>query len=421
MLDMKNKNILRILVFVCSFGLSIAVKGQNVTYSPYSIFGIGEIENYDYGRNLGMGGVGIGLKSLGSLNRVNPASYSGIDSFSFTLETSLSARSSNFYDGVNRQKNILAGLKKMALGFQVSRYWQVSAGIIPFSNMGYDITTTKTMDGAPNIPYKVNLTGNGSINRFYLGNSIKLNQHISLGVNISFLFGTLTQNETVSSAYLSSNSTAQTTTYLHRIYMDYGFQYSNTLKNGWGYIVGGIFGFKNNLNLNRSVVFSSTSGEDAVTEGNYNSYFTLPFYYGVGFSLTNKTGFTLASDYIFQKWSDVKSKTKAYSYVNSNRFSVGIEYTPAVRIPRNYFQRMFYQAGFNYTQSYLKLRGVQINQMGVSAGAGFPIKFGRSYLCFSYEQGVKGKIGHDLMRENYNQLNFTLVLRDIWFLKSKFD
>jgi hypothetical protein len=418
---MKNKNILRILVFVCSFGLTLVAKGQNVTYSPYSIFGIGDIENQDYGRNSGMGGVGIGLKSLGSLNRINPASYSGIDSFSFTLETSLSGRISKFDNGNTQQNNTLAGLKKMALGFQVFRFWQVSAGIIPFSNMGYDITSTKTMDGTANATYNVNLTGNGSINRFYLGNSLKLNPHFSLGVNISFLFGTLTQDEIISSSYLSSNTNAETTTYLHSIYVDYGVQYSNTLKNGWAYTVGGICGFKNSLKLNRDVVFSSSTNEDVVTEGNYDSYFTLPFYYGVGFSLTNKTGFTLAGDYIFQNWSDVKSKSNTFSYVNSNRFSAGIEYTPAVRIPRNYFQRMFYQVGFNYNQSYLKLRGAQINQVGFSAGAGFPIKFGRSYLSLSYEKGVKGKMGHDLFREKYDQINFTLVLRDIWFMKSKFD
>jgi hypothetical protein len=419
---MMNKNILAIIVFICFLCIGLQVKGQSTSYSPYSIFGIGDIENADYGRNLGMGGVGIGLKSFSSLNRVNPASYDGIDSLSFTLEASMSGRFSKFDNGVTTQNNTLAGFKKLALGFQVFPFWHTSAGVMPFSNMGYDISLYKQgIEGDPYNDYTINLTGAGSVNRYYLANSFRLIPEFSVGINVSLLFGTLTQDEKVLSDITSYTNTVETTTYLHRVYVDYGFQYSNSLKNGWKYIIGGIGGLKSNLHLSHNAVFSSTSGDISVVDDNYKSHFNLPLFGGVGFSLTNNTGFTVAFDYVFQKWSGQNSKSSIVRYVNSNRFAAGVEYTPAVRIPKSYFQRMFYQAGFNYNQSYLQLRGKQINQLGVSVGAGFPIKYEKTYFAISLEKGTRGRIGNDLFRENYTQVNFSIVFRDIWFLKSKFD
>jgi hypothetical protein len=415
---MMNKILLTLSIILIS---TIRVEGQNVSYSPYSVFGIGDIDNNDYGKSQGMGGVGIGLKSSESLNRINPASYSGIDSLTFTLEASVSGRSSDFYDGSNRQINSLAGLKKLALGFRVFPFWYTSTGIIPFSNMGYNITSEKTIEGEPSSGYQLNLTGSGSLNRFYFGNAFRITPRLSVGINASFLFGTLTQDENIATNLSTYHNQVETKTYLHRIYLDYGFQYTGEFKNGWKYVAGGILGFKNNLLLNKEVSFINTNSETTISEGSYNSTFTLPFFSGVGFSVKNNSGFTFAMDYVFQNWSTLKNTSKAYSYVDANKYSFGIEYSPAVRLKQNYFQYMFYQAGIFYNQSYLQLRGSRIHQTGYTLGAGFPFNKTGSFLGVSFETGIKGKIGQDLFREKYYQINFNLVLRDIWFLKSKFD
>jgi hypothetical protein len=221
--DTMNRT-LKYIVIAFIFCQNLSVNGQNVSYSPYSVFGIGDIETADYSRNLGMGGVGIGLKSKESLNRLNPASYSGIDSLSFTLESSFSGRASHFYNGNSAQNNSLAGLKKLAVGFCVNSFWHTSAGVVPFSNMGYDMSMIKTTEGAPYNTYELNLTGNGSINRFYLANSFNLSKNLSVGVNLSFLFGTLTQDENITTSITNYNSTVETKSYLHRIYPDFGVQ-----------------------------------------------------------------------------------------------------------------------------------------------------------------------------------------------------
>ena len=71
MAQIKNRYRL-IFLIVLSF-LSREILTQT-TYNPYSMQGLGEIEMGEYGRNSGMAGVSIGMRSPGFLNMSNPAS-----------------------------------------------------------------------------------------------------------------------------------------------------------------------------------------------------------------------------------------------------------------------------------------------------------------------------------------------------------
>ena len=53
----------------------MALHAQNSTTSPYSGFGIGELEMSSGGRNAAMGQTGIALRSNLFLNTANPASF----------------------------------------------------------------------------------------------------------------------------------------------------------------------------------------------------------------------------------------------------------------------------------------------------------------------------------------------------------
>jgi hypothetical protein len=70
--------------------VSTATFSQKRTYSPFSRYGVGELNTTGYGQNAAMGNTGIGLKSDNHLNILNPASYSGIDTMSFFFEAGIS-------------------------------------------------------------------------------------------------------------------------------------------------------------------------------------------------------------------------------------------------------------------------------------------------------------------------------------------
>jgi hypothetical protein len=67
------------------------------------------------------------------------------------------------------------------------------------------------------------------------------------------------------------------------------------------------------------------------------------------------------------------------------------------------------------------IKGVPINYRAVTIGAGLPLKGVVSVLNFSLELGQNGTIKRDLFRENFIILNLDLSLRDMWFIKRRYN
>ncbi|HJU45491.1 MAG TPA: hypothetical protein VJ647_01855, partial [Chitinophagaceae bacterium] len=62
-----------VLLLVSTCGIA-----QNIS-SPYSIIGIGDLENSYFNRTSGMANTGLSLRSNYILHQANPASYSALD------------------------------------------------------------------------------------------------------------------------------------------------------------------------------------------------------------------------------------------------------------------------------------------------------------------------------------------------------
>ena len=88
-----SRNICRILFFCLCLFCGIAVYGQDGAYgsfSPYSIYGIGNISKEGTAFNKSMGGVGIATRNRRFINILNPASLTARDSLSFMADFGLS-------------------------------------------------------------------------------------------------------------------------------------------------------------------------------------------------------------------------------------------------------------------------------------------------------------------------------------------
>src|ERR1700752_1548598 len=117
------------LAFCVSVTSSFA---QTVTSSPYSRYGIGELQPGTFGQNIAMGHTGVGFSNPYNINPVNPASY-----YSIKLTTLEAAFNANFftYKTTNDvQKANSTSLTYLALGFPI---WAgkigASAGLTPYS------------------------------------------------------------------------------------------------------------------------------------------------------------------------------------------------------------------------------------------------------------------------------------------------
>ena len=81
-------------------GLSLhAQDGAYTGFTPYSIFGIGDIYTQGSAYNKGMGGVGIATRNKRYINYLNPASITARDSLAFMADMSVNQSNRYFRQG----------------------------------------------------------------------------------------------------------------------------------------------------------------------------------------------------------------------------------------------------------------------------------------------------------------------------------
>ncbi len=147
----------------------------------------------------------------------------------------------------------------------------------------------------------------------------------------------------------------------------------------------------------------------------------LPFSAGLGFSLVKGNRWIIAGDYSMQQWNKFSFLGVPDSLVNSWKVNAGLQYTPNDRAIKSYLKLIQYRLGFHYEQTYLKLNGKDINDIGVSLGFGLPIRKAGTMLHFTAEAGKKGTTQNELILEKYLKFTFGFTINDRWFVKQKQD
>lgn len=395
----------------------VSAQAQTFTNSPYSYYALGELEPSDYGRTSGMGGVGIGISSGQFLNRANPASLSSIDTLSFLFEVALSAKYTTYKTYNHGFTATNSGIKKLSVGFRLNHFWATSLGIAPYSNVGYNINQTGTIEGT-NQAYNTNYKGNGGLSQFYWANSFRLTHSLSVGVDASYIFGSITKSEEITSSGFAGYYSLSNNYTPNSLYFDLGSQYHMKVNN-WDYIIGVTGGFKTVLATAKylTVETASTTASSDIPTTVFNQ--TIPAFWGLGASMKSKS-WTLAADYKVQYWGSLVNENSQHIYTNSRKIAFGVEYLPGISVPRFLYQRMVYQAGFHYDQSYLRLSGVNLDGYAVTVGVGIPGRRERSFMGMSFEAGKRGSLSNGLIRENYYQINVSLSLNDVWFVRPKY-
>jgi len=401
----------------------LVINAQTGTSSPYSVFGIGEINQPGTGINTGLGGAGIALPTETSLNNINPASYYTIDSLSFLTDVGLNMKFSKFNSGTQHPTSTNIGLNFFAVGFRITSWWKNSLGVAPFSSVGNSFNTYKNVDNSTE-KYKVNEQGSGGLNQLYWGNAFKLLPNLSIGLNMAFIFGDIKQIEDASLASLGVNGDLKTedNIFVQKLYFNYGLQYTFHLSKSIKGSVGGIFGNSSKLNLSHEKTITDNS--NAILQNNVESQstFTLPTYYGIGASLKINDKLLLTSDYKFYNWSKSESLDPTVRLVNSNSYMAGIEYLPSSSFRDRGLKKVLYRAGGYINNTYMMVYGQQIIDKGLTIGLGIPVVQKKLYFNVAYAIGTKGSNENKgIIQENYQNFIITISINDFWFFKPKFD
>jgi hypothetical protein len=408
-------NILGILL------LGVSANAQTTTSSPYSVYGIGEIRLPGYGSSRAMGSTGIGYSSSSELNPINPASYNSIDSLAFIFETGIESHFSKYSLGDDSQKGHHTNFSYLALGFRYTPWWANSIGIAPYSSVGNKLTVTNTIDGTSDYA-TTSIEGTGGLNQFYWNNSFKLAKSLSVGVNISGIFGNITQAQKTTSSYYQGTLTKEDNIYVSQFIANFGFQYRAKLANKNKLTIGGIFSPKYSVKQNHTLYYYDQNSRvlDQSEDNSDNSIFYLPLTCGLGGSFQNDN-LTILADFSWQDWSANESNVADVKYGKSSSLSLGVEYLPYKSFRDPYYKKIKYRIGAYNRNSYLLIKNHQLYDRGITAGLGIPIFKQRIHIDLSYEAGFKNGKGKGIISEKYQGVYFNLIMTDFWFVKPQYD
>jgi len=420
---MYSKRYTRFLFFNCLFLLIFLrlTTGQTLPNFPYSALGVGE---YDYNAQGMLSGMGYGVSAMQSnnfINNSNPASYSTLQDKLVLGELSTTGRSVNLQTSQSNAKSSDFDVSRFAIGIKVSKFWGTSVGLLPVSTVSYQIVSPKTIIGSSqsiNTIYE----GNGGLHEFYWGNGFRIGKHLSLGAQLNYIFGSINQTEKVGYDVSTPILSSTQQTYLSNINFSYGLQYYTKISKMLDMSVGLLYQSKRALRANYTL--SIISGGDTLTNQTLqDNYFTIPAQYRGGIAFTYANKLTFDFDYIFEKWSDLAIKNDNVSLVNSSSYGLGIQWLPWKKeftYEDNLIQRMLFEGGLNYTQSYLQISQHEVNDMNFTIGAGLYNRPRNISLSMGFAFGTKSAGNSGLINENYTNFYCSLIVRNIWFVRKKY-
>jgi hypothetical protein len=406
--------------------------------SPYSQYGMGDNSYKGFEQSKAMGGIGFGLRSNNMLNNLNPASYSALDSLSVIYTIGFNAGYNHIESTIDNvyRKDMQFGY--FALGFRGNRYWSSSFGLSPVSKVDYTYKTSENSEQYGRIDYY--LHGSGGLNKIYWGNSFTVMKNLSLGINLSYVFGPINRTSSVIFAndvnIDNTKMNIQINTY--DFAFDYGIQYKLDLDNKSNIVFGLVYA--NSINLKtKGKILAGTTKNSANLEENYHEKIfteelktiaidssgiegeiTFPNTYGFGFSYNIKDKLLIGSDIHMRRWSSIENNFENVKYRDRISFRAGLEYIPNINTVKHYYQKVRYRVGGHYTKNHIVVNGLGINEYGVSFGFGLPLRNTKTSFNISCELGQRGTLEQNLLRETYAILSLNISLSDIWFVKRKF-
>lgn len=414
------------LVFVV---MTMAGQAQSSINSPYTRFGLGWIvESRFETRMMGMGGVRYGMQEESLLNPANPASYAAFDSISFIFQGGVFGVATRLNTIELSQSGNFVSMSHLLFGFQVTKWWKTSFGVLPFSFVGYDVIVESSVEDIGPVSYLYE--GSGGFNTLYWGNAFPIYKGLSGGFNLKYLFGKIYHERAVAfeDPYLK-NTRVRSAFNANDFFIDLGLQYKHRLNDEYS-VTGGLsytnetkirsehsqlttsyFGSINSVQAYRDTILYSppVSGE-----------FVLPAKVGAGLSFVKKNHITAGVDFTWQNWERFSSFNIEDSLKNSWSVAVGGELIPDITSIRSYFSKVRYRMGFRYGSSFLELNDTRLKEFGITFGLGFPVKRSRTTLNVALEAGRMGTTGAGLIQENFVRFTFGVNIFENWFIKSKY-
>jgi hypothetical protein len=419
-----GKHLRLAFLFVGLLMIAFSASGQTRIPSPYSMFGLGELRFNQNFSNLGMGGLGVGFRSNLSVNEVNPAAYTAIDTLSFVFEATAFSHFYRQSTETQSQTGNYSSLGSLSFGFPVTKWLAVGAGLKPFSSVGYKIHDfdEDPVVGVMNYQYE----GEGGINQAFFGGALRPVKGLSVGLNASYLFGRFENHTSVYSdstgIFLTNRVVSnQVNGWIFGMGAQYEFRPTETSS----YTLGITYGSETPVSASRNeLVRRMLPGEtrfDTIrVENEIQGDLVLPAYWGAGLYARFNPQWAGGIDFQTQNWSDFRLFDASDELTNSYHFALGLQHNPRVQTFSNMFHRLTYRAGFRYGQTYLNPNNHALSEFGISFGLGIPLRRSLSSLRVGFEYAQRGTTDQNLIKEDFFRINIGINIYEHWFLRRRF-
>lgn len=434
----KIERILLLSVFLIVSVCASAQSGTYGAYSPYSIFGIGNISKEGTSFNKSMGGVGIATRNKRFINYLNPAAVTARDSLAFMGDFGLSQSNTVFAQGDVRSAKNTFNIYDFVLSFPIYRSSAFMVGITPYSDVGYDFShiekDKEIIGNTGNITY--DSYGTGSVYQLFAGAGATFWKRFSVGAEVIFLFGNIdkvTNMNYSNSSYRSLNSGNDLT--VRGVTGKFGLQYEQKLSRDVSMIVGATYrmgskvrGYSTDYRYATQSTVTDTLRYSVDTLKNSGLRFGDEI--GVGISFKGGDRWCAEFNYLRSDWrsSGMDSATgfssvgsSVFTTTVSNSFRAGFEIVPNRNDIRYYFRRCAYRAGVYYDQAYYKLDGNNVNSIGLTLGITLPVFKWYNGISLGVDLGQRASKRNNMIRERYAAFTVGFNIHDIWFQKPRYN
>ena len=429
-------------------------------YSPYTMYGVGELGTHGNAINRELGGTGVAMRSTQMASLLNPAGYSAAMPKSFILEVGLegnflknqqrkySSTSATDYTTAENAKNIV-NFREIAIQMPVAKGLGFGFSLTPYGSVGYKMHSFEQSEDiwgtVGGVMY--NYQGDGDLTEVKAGLGWEIFRGFSLGVAAKYYWGNIKHNYSTSiyGDYVGSGDFVSTIGLDDYAFSNFKFQVGlqwNILSTKKRLLtVGATYDYGGPLRPKvEQTIYIGDYSSTVVNQESSRGQMRLPHAVNAGISYQDAK-FIANFDYEYNNWGGENAfyQQDAFSgmsvkYVDTHTYKFGFEYVPNRFDVRNYLKRISYRIGARYGDYYQSFEGRNINQWAVTAGFGFPLRFmGATSINAGIEFGGRGDLSSVIMpklnkrvgliRQHYIKVNlgFSLFGEDYWFVRPKID
>lgn len=414
---MNNKIIITLYILILT-SIDVCCQTNNLTGSPYSLFGIGVESSSNTGRNSGMGRLGVALESSNQINLYNPASFATIEKERFVFDIGMFTEIQRISSSGRNEMRFASNFSNISLGFNGNGNYGVGLSLRPATSVGYALIGIESNIEGSNELFTTNINGSGGLNEIRLDYGRKILPNLNVGLKFSYFFGSVDETESIiaENSLVSSNDVS----YYNGATLGLGLQYKLKERFNFGLSLDlpTTLGGTQDTN-SQKFSFDGVTVLEETTDKNIDD-FKLPLRFALGFSTTFKK-LLISAEYNSNFWSATNQEDGVGKYIDQSILAIGAEYV-LDPISLKYWKRINFRAGVNYNKGYLEIDNNRVDNYSVSLGFGLPLgRSAGSHLNFSYNVGNRGSSNSFLVNENFSTLNINLTLSSIWFQERKYN